>query len=260
MVTRIFEFEKPKLKDPILIEGLPGIGNIGRISAGYLIEQLRARKFAELYSSHFLPSVLLHETSVIHLLKNEFFFWKAKEKKQRNLIVLIGDTQSLDAEGHYEIADEILRFARKHGVKEIITLGGLSVGEIRKPRVVGVASDAELVEKYKRFGVQFETGARVGTVTGAAGLLLGLAKYHGMRGICLLGETAGLPLIPDPRSAEAVLRVLCRILNITIDLTKLERKIKEMERFVGRLQKVHREGLMGLLRLTKKPEELRYIG
>ncbi|MEM7826591.1 MAG: PAC2 family protein, partial [Candidatus Aenigmatarchaeota archaeon] len=59
MVTKIIELEKPKLKNPIFVEGLPGIGNVGRIACGYLIEELKAKKFAELYSSHFMPFVLL---------------------------------------------------------------------------------------------------------------------------------------------------------------------------------------------------------
>jgi len=31
-------FEKPKLKDPILIEGLPGIGNIGKLAVDFIID------------------------------------------------------------------------------------------------------------------------------------------------------------------------------------------------------------------------------
>ena len=57
MATKIVQLKKPKLKNPIFIEGLPGVGNVGRIAAGYLVEELKAKKFAELWSSHFLPIV-----------------------------------------------------------------------------------------------------------------------------------------------------------------------------------------------------------
>jgi hypothetical protein len=260
MTTRIIEFKKPKLKNPIFIEGLPGIGHVARFSAGYLAEQLNAKKFAELYSSHFLHSVLLHETSVVHLLKNEFFFWKAKERNQRDLVILLGECQSIDPEGHYEVVEKILEYVRKLGVRELITIGGLRVGRIVKPRVVGAVNDPELIKKYKGFGIEFETGRRLGTIVGATGLLLGLASYYGIKGLCLLGETPGFPLIPDPRSSEAVLRVLCRILNVSIDLTKLERKVKEMERFIRKLEQAQKESIAELLKIPKKPEELRYIG
>lgn len=258
MTTRIVTFKRPRLKNPVLVEGLPGIGNVGRISAGYLVEQLGAEKFAELYSSHFLHSVLLHENSVIHLLRNEFYYWKAKEPKQRDLIILIGDTQSLDPEGHYEIAEQVLSFAKRFGVKEIITLGGFSVRSITKPKVVGAVSREELIERYKPYGIEFR--AEIGTITGAAGLLLGMAKYYGMEGLCLLGETIGIPPLPDPRSAQAVLSTLCKILNLKLDMSKLERKIAEMERFIERLQKIQQMETLASFFKVKKPEELSYIG
>ncbi|VVB59209.1 Uncharacterised protein [uncultured archaeon] len=38
----IFTAKVPALKNPILIEGLPGIGYIGRNAAGYLLDELKA--------------------------------------------------------------------------------------------------------------------------------------------------------------------------------------------------------------------------
>ncbi|MDI6806900.1 MAG: proteasome assembly chaperone family protein [Candidatus Aenigmarchaeota archaeon] len=263
MVTQIIEFERPKLKDPLFIQGLPGIGNVGRIAAGYLTEEIGAKKFAELISSHFMPFVLLHETSETHLLKYEFFYWRAKKRGQRDLIIMVGDMQSITPEGHYEIAEEILKYLKGIGVKEIITLGGLNVGEIIiAPKVIGASSDLELIKKYKGYGIEFVAGTRAGTIVGAAGLLLGLAKYHGMRGICLLGETVGLPIIPDPRSAEAVLKVLLKFLDLKIDLSKLKKRVEEMEKFIKKVEDVQKRALVQMARVKPPPEEekLTYIG
>jgi len=264
MATRIIELEKPKLKNPIFIEGLPGIGNVGRISAGYLAEQLKAKKFAEIISSHFMPFVLLHQSSAVHMLKNEFYYWKAQTKKQRDLIILIGDSQSIDPEGHYEIIETILNYIKKFGVKEIFTLAGLSVGEQTTGlKVVGAVSDPELVKKYQKYGIDFNTGAKVGTIAGAAGLLLGLGRYYDMKGVCLLGETVGFSVIPDPKSAEVVLKVLTKILNIKIDTSKLEKKIKEMEDFIKKIKTMETRAIAQLLRpkeMPKEKEKLTYIG
>lgn len=265
MTTKIFELEKlKKLKNPIFVEGLPGIGHVGRIAAGYLVEELKAKKFAELLSSHFMHYVLLHQTSVVHILKNEFYYWKAKSKNQRDLIILIGDCQSIDPEGHYEIAHEILNFVKNLGVKDIITLGGWGVGElIEKPKVIGAVSDLELVKKYRNYGIDFDTGSKIGTIVGASGLLLGLGKFYGMKGICLLGETAGYPILPDPKAAEEVLKILTNILNVKIDITKLEKKVKEMEEFIKKIEDVQKKALAQLITpRAEKPtkEELSYIG
>ncbi|HDJ96465.1 MAG TPA: proteasome assembly chaperone family protein [Candidatus Aenigmarchaeota archaeon] len=261
--TKIVILKKPKLKNPIFIEGLPGIGNVGRIAAGYLAEELGAEKFAELYSSHFMPFVLLHQSSEVHMLKNEFFFWKAKKRGQRDLIILIGDSQSVDPVGHYEIVETVLDFIEKFGTKEIITLAGLNVGRVvEKPRVVGAVTHEELIEKYSKFGIDFEAGSRVGTIVGASGLFLGLGKVRGMKGICLLGETSGFPIVPDPKAAKTVLNVLLKILNVSIDTSKLERKVEEMKRFMKKIEKVQKKALQQLME-TRKPvreEELKYIG
>ncbi|MEM5836572.1 MAG: proteasome assembly chaperone family protein [Candidatus Aenigmatarchaeota archaeon] len=264
MVTKIIELEKPKLKNPIFVEGLPGIGNVGRIACGYLIEELKAKKFAELYSSHFMPFVLLQNDSVVHVLKNEFFYWKAKKKDQRDLILLVGDSQSIDPEGHYEIVETVLDFLQKYGVKEIFALAGLSVGEEKeKPRVVGAVSHQELVKKYEKFGIDFKASEKVGTIVGASGLFIGLGKLRDMKGVCLLGETVGLPILPDPKSAEAVLNVLTKILNVEIDVRRLREKVREMEELIKKIDEAQRRTFGQLLRPPEKmpkKEEVSYIG
>jgi hypothetical protein len=264
MTTKIVVDKKPKLRNPIFIEGLPGVGNVGRIAAGYLVEELKAKKFAELYSSHFMPFVLMHESSSVHVLKNEFFFLKDVGKERRDVIILVGDSQSIDSEGHYEIAEEILNFVHSLGVKEMITLAGLSVGEMKeKPKVIGAVSNPALVKRYEKYGIDFKAGSRVGTIVGASGLLIGLGETKGIDGICLLGETVGYPIIPDPKSAESVLSVLIKILNVKIDTKKLEKKIRDMEQFLKKVEDVQRRAMGQLIKMPEKPgekEQLSYIG
>ena len=120
METQIKVFEKARLKNPVLVEGLPGIGNVGRVAAGYLVNELKMKKFAELYSPHFLPLVILQNDSIASLLKCEFYYGRAGG---RNIIVLTGDTQSISPEGHYDVCDKILDFAKSFSLE--ITLFSL---------------------------------------------------------------------------------------------------------------------------------------
>jgi uncharacterized protein len=264
-MTTIKVFEKPKLKNPILIEGLPGVGNIGRVAVGYLIEELGAKKFAQLYSEHFFPFVMLHDNYQVHLLKNEFYYWKAKKAGQRDLILLVGDCQSLSTHGHYDVIEKILDFVEKLGVKEIFTVGGLATGEVEEePKIYGAVSDKELVKKFEKFGIDFTAGEKVGYIVGASGLFLGLGKERGMKGICMLGETSGFPIVTDPKAAEVILDSLTKILKVNIDMSKLEQRVKDMEKFMDKVENLQKKALMQMAKDEKAPvqgkEQLRYIG
>src|SRR4030042_555881 len=150
-MTVIKASEKPKLRNPVLIEGRPGVGNIGRVAVGCLVEQLGAKKFAQLYSRHFFPFVVLHDKNQVHLLKNEFYYYKAKKKGQRDIIFLVGDCQSLDPKGHYEVMEKALDFAEKFGVKDLFTIGGVATGEMEKsPKALGAVTDKEPVQQSQK--------------------------------------------------------------------------------------------------------------
>jgi len=254
--TRIFVEKKPKLKNPICLVGLPGIGNIGRIAIGYMVHELKAKKFAELYSPFFFPFVMIHKNH-IHMLRNEFYYYKSKKQ---DLILLIGDCQTYDPKGHYEIAGKILDFLKGLGCKFIITVGGFGTGKVsEKPKVYGVVSDEELVKKYKKFNIDFDIAGRIGTIVGASGLLIGLSKMYNMKGMVLLGETTGFPIITDPTAAESVLGVLKKMLKIKIDLSKLDEKVKAMHDFIKKLESIQKQAIEQMGK-EKKSEELKYIG
>ena len=255
----------PKLNNPILIEGLPGVGNIGRVSVGYPIKELKAVEFAQLYSEHFFPFVMLEDSNRVRLLKNQLYYWKAKKKGQRDLILLTGDCQSLSTHGHYEVMEEILDYVQKLGVKDIFTVGGLATGEVeKKPEVLGAVTHDELLKKYKDYGITFTAGERVGYIVGAAGLLLGLGMERGMKGVCLLGETSGFPIVTDPKSAEMVLDSLTKILKVKVSMKRLDERVKEMEKFIKKVEELQRKAIMEIAKEKRAPvkekEQLRYIG
>ena len=60
--TEIVVSEEVQLENAILLEGLPGVGNVGKLAAAHLIEELGATKCTEIYSSHFPPQVLIEES------------------------------------------------------------------------------------------------------------------------------------------------------------------------------------------------------
>lgn len=245
--------KKPDLKDPVLIEGLPGVGNVGKLAAEHLIDELKAEKFADVYSKHFPPQVLVGDDGIAKLVNNELYFIKAQDADSKDLILLVGDYQGMTPGGQYELASRVLDVAKEFGVKMIFTLGGYGIGKvIKEPRVLGATTSAELVKKMKSFGITFPKGEPGSGIVGASGLLLGLGKLMGIDSICLMGETSGY--FADPKAATAVLEVLTKVLKVKVDFKELEMKAKEIDFMTNKLKDLEKSMLDG------PEEELNYFG
>ncbi|MEW5937070.1 MAG: proteasome assembly chaperone family protein [Candidatus Thermoplasmatota archaeon] len=225
---------RPELEQPVLIEGLPGVGNVGKLAVEHLIDQLNAEKFSEIFSIHFPPQVLILEGGTIRLVRNELFYTRTA---QGDIILLTGDYQGSSAEGQYILSHALLKELSIYKLKRIYTLGGWSTGQIVEiPRVLGAATNPKLVKEMIAHGVAFSQGEPGGGIVGAAGLLLGLGDIQGIEGACLMGETSGY--FVDPKSARAVLEVLARLLRMKISLAELEEKARHIEMLTSRLKEM----------------------
>ena len=231
--TYIKELTQIEPNDPILIEGLPGLGLVGKIAIRYLIKQLKAHKFAHLYSPHFPYFVLVNKKGNVRLLRGAFYFWK-NPNGQNDLILFTGDSQSQTIEGQYEIADRMLDFSKKHNVKTIATIGGYRMETKEKPKVFVAATAQDLLAKALQAGAT--VSASGSPIVGTAGLILGLARFRKIDALCLLGETRGY--LPDPLAARSVLEVLKLTFNFDVDLAGLNEDIAKAETMVTRLQKI----------------------
>ncbi len=253
--TFIKETAEIESRNAVLIEGFPGMGIVGRITTRYLIKQLGAKRFAELYSPHFPYYVLVNKKGNVRLLRAEFYFWQ-NTTGENDLILLTGDSQAQTIEGQYEVAKNILDFAQKLGVKTAITIGGYRQEAEEKPEVIAVSTSPELLKKA--LSAKAVASPPGNPIVGTAGLLLGLAKFTEMNALCLLGETRGY--LPDPRAAKSILEVLQRILGFKIDLTGLEKEIAKSQEIVARMKEIEekRESYAQKVRQTEK-ERITYI-
>ena len=223
--TQINEKKKiKKLKNAILLTGLPGIGLIGQVVARYLVEELDLQKVATLVSPHFPHQVVMTSKGGMRLIRNSFYLYHTKK---RDVLILLGDIQALNSVGQYEVAGKVLNFCNKLGLKEIMTIGGYSTGKIaEKRRVFGVATSEDYRTLLKKYGVIF--GEARGSIVGAAGLLPALGKLSGFKGSCIMGETHGGYV--DTASAKQILIFLSKYLQIPIDLKKLEKQSLESDK------------------------------
>ena len=74
--------EVPKLNNPVFIEGLPGIGNVGKIAVDFLIEELKAKKLCSFFSYRFPHSVFVGENNLVEMPKIELYYKKFNKKEE----------------------------------------------------------------------------------------------------------------------------------------------------------------------------------
>lgn len=233
--TRIFYNKKIKLNKPILLVGLPGIGNVGSLVVEHLKNELKAQKLATLYSPHFLHQALMLKSGGLRLVSNRFY---VKDLNGYSLILLLGDTQAGSPEGQYEVNEKIIKFFKHLGGKEVYTIGGYSSGGqyVHKPRVFGVATDKKTKDELEKKGIIF--GKATGAIWGSAGLIVTFAKKHGMRSACIMGETGLLEI--DANAAISVLRALKDILGININLENMDKIKRETEKIIKEMEQAQR--------------------
>ena len=223
MQTEVRYYQQPELENAVMVCGLPGIGSVAWLAVNHLQKELHAQLFAEVFSPMFSPKVWLGEDGVVGLMKGEFHFWKNKPGGP-DLLLFTANEQPYSPEGQYELAEVALNLARKFEARRVITMGGMATDRLgEQPRVYVGATDTDLVKELEAFGALKLAG---GAITGTNGLIFGLAKPKNIPAICLLAETPGY-LSLDANAAKAALELSARMLNISVDLTVLEKQAKE---------------------------------
>ena len=240
-------YREPKLENPILIAGWPGIGNVGIAAVDALRDQIQAEEFGEIEPwDFFYPKKVSIRGGLLRDLEfpiNKFYY---KRLGKKDLIFFLGEEQpsgrrGMYAEGEkaYEMANLVLKVAERFSCWRVYTSGACvsPIHHATKPRVVSVVSSENLKEEAKGYPNTIlisEIGGRgnEGTITGLNGLLLTVAKKRGLESICLMGEIpdwlSGAPL-PYPKASRSVLEVFADILGIRIDFTELDRIALKVE-------------------------------
>jgi uncharacterized protein (TIGR00162 family) len=243
MVCTIEIYEKPKLKNPILIEGLPGIGFVANIATLHLIHELKAKLFAEILSASFQDLALITEKGRTRSPINELYYYKS-DNSEHDLIIWYGNTQALTTFGQYELCGRVLDIVQELGCHYLITIGGFKKDEIKTPpEVYCAASDHEALNDAIGLGAKI----MVGQIFGVAGLLLGLGKLREFKGFSLLIETLGT--FPDANAARSTLLALNKFLNMNVDVSRLDLATEKTQKILESF------GLVRGVQEEKKKEE-----
>lgn len=224
----ITHHERPKLKDVIFIEGLPGIGNVGKVVADFLIEHAEAKHIASFFSYSLPNSVFVNEDNLVELPKIEVYHTKIKEQ---DYLFMTGDVQPSDEMASYTFCEAILEQAKNSwAVKNIITLGGIGLQEEPEvPAVYCTGNNQELIKRFTDKEAKSDVYGMVGPIIGVSGLLLGLAVKEDIAAVTLLAETFGHPMHLGLRGAKSTLELLMKTCKFSYTLDDLDAEIIEQE-------------------------------
>lgn len=234
-MIRLREIEKLTLHQGVLIQGLPGVGLVGKIAVDYIIRELRLRKVAELYTDGLLVqsnvAVLVDNEAVLRIPTYDFYLYSGT----RDILFLTAPTQPVPWM-QYEVAEHTLDYFQSIGGVEVIGACGTTMGE--GEGVYFAVTDPEIREKLVTLGFKPSPG---GIITGACGLLPALAALRGMRAFVLMGYTSQLEM--DPVAAKQLVQALCKLLEINVDTRNLDALIEELKRKEVEITEMVKEGV-----------------
>lgn len=232
-----------------MILGIGGWVDAGEAATGstqYLAKKLKAKKFAEIPIAKFhvfqtpgqlslrpqirIEDGILKEHS---LPQNQFLCAKVSDANS-DLVLLLGTEPNLNWE---EYSDAILDLAEKFAVSRIYLLGGVldTTPHTREPHVSCLCSSEELKEEMRPYGMPFtnyEGPGRFGTT------LLHNCQVRQLPMVCLTASATYYPefnivIARNPKSIRAVVRMLSRLLGLSLDISDLDREVERFEAKLG---------------------------
>lgn len=253
MTYHIKQLYKANLKNAVLIEGLPGIGNVGKIAVDFIVDNLGAKKLFEIHSDNFPHAVFVNEKNLVELPMIEIYHKKIKE---RDILFLVGDIQPIDEPSCYEFCHKILDLMKENNCKEVVTMGGIGLQRIpEKPTVYCTSNNKDIIKKYKHTNLNSNIYGVVGPIIGVSGLLIGLSKQRNIKAIALLAETFGHPTYLGIKGARAILKILNKKLSLGLELKELDKEITDIEKDIKTKTKQ-----ISMLQKKGNKNDLSYIG
>lgn len=224
------------LEEPTCIEGLPGVGLVGKIAADHVIDTFDMTYHAAVQCSG-LPPVAIYHGEESELKPPVRLYADA----ERDLVVLHSEVP-IAAESRGEFADCVIEWIEANDITPVF-LSGLpqqsqgqgqgsadgteqtEIGGQRSPEVFGVATgdgnahlDAAGIVPPKQSGV----------MSGPTGALLHEALDRGLTSIGLVVQAN--PQFPDPKASKALLdHGIAPITDIDIDTSPLIEQAEEIQ-------------------------------
>jgi uncharacterized protein len=181
------------LDDPVLVEGLPGVGLVGKLAADHLVEQFDMTYYASCHCDG-LPRVAVYEKRDPTVRPPVRIY----ADEERDLLVMQADVP-ISPQAASEFATCVTGWLTDNDVTPIF-LSGLAEEKDDVPAMYGVGTgsgDQLLTEN------DIDTPTESGMVSGPTGALLAEAGEQGLDGVGLIVQANAK--FPDPEAARVLL-------------------------------------------------------
>ena len=230
----IREIAKHNLKDPVLIDGFPGVGLVGTIVANFLINTLKLEQIGVIDSYKF-PSISIVKDGEPHNPMRLYSGEQICNDGSCNQVVVCVSEFTPPAEITKDLVNTLMDWAEENGCKKIISAEGFTAG----PKANGERNDV--------YGVSSTLGSRkwikdakvkpftYGTVGGITGALLNEGKIRKVNVLGLLAEVSEDS--PNARAAANVIKAIDELLlAIELDPEPLLKEAQILEQEVKRVR------------------------
>lgn len=274
-IKTVYSKEKiPSLENPSLICGFPGTGFVGKVAIDYLIKQLSAVHFADIFSSFYSPQITIKQDGTSEIVKNSIYYVKTENKQMKYKKNIPKKNESFQHKVQHMNSDNTLPVKNNIAYDDgsfsspidLILLTGDSQPIVPGSEYVLTEEILDIVTKFRISNIYslaayvtgtFTKNPRVfgtatnknlvktfrnhnvssldtGNITGMNGIIIGLGKLHGMDGLCLLGETSGYVI--DANASKRILETITGMLSINVNMDEINKRAKDTEILIKNLE------------------------
>jgi len=226
------------IKNPIIIQGFPGVGLVGSIAIEYLIEHLKCEFIAQHYFEDLSATIAIHNGNIIYPV-NVYY------NKEYNFLLLHAVIANPKLE--WKMANIINDLVKQTGAKEVICLEGVATMEPQNtPQVFYYTTNPKKQQVLDKISSRLTEGIVVG-VTPA------LLLKRTCNITAFFADTAtGLP---DSKAAAKLIEAIDKYLNLKVDPKPL---LKQAEKFEQKLKGILEQGAK--VQENMKNRQLSYVG
>jgi len=210
---------KGNLKGYTLIAGFPGIGVVGPIVARHIIESQNLSLIGSVTSDRF-PAVSAISNGVAESPVRIY------ADSKRKIAVILSEIMFKE-DAAKELGTELINFAKKAGVKEIISIAGVLIPNGKEGDIYGVVSSEKQLETLEKYNI---VPVPKGVTTGISASLLVNGKAQNVPVLLLLGA---LHAKEDFRAAAEIIQMLDKMLSLNVDYDSLIERARTIEQEVS---------------------------